>query len=57
MERYIEDKRKEMYDVADKYGLSDPRVLMKSRELDQLLNLYVQYKKATKAAGKLHPNA
>lgn len=40
MERRIEEKRKEMYDLAKKFGISDYRVLQKSRELDQLLNLY-----------------
>ena len=40
MERRIEQKRKEMYVLADKYGLSDLRVLKKSKELDQLLNFY-----------------
>lgn len=40
MERRIEQKRKEMHVLADKYGLSDLRVLKKSKELDQLLNFY-----------------
>jgi len=40
MESRIEQKRKEMYVLADKYGLSDHRVLKKSKELDQLLNFY-----------------
>lgn len=40
MKQCIEEKRKELYDLAEKFGLSDYRVLKKSRELDKLLNLY-----------------
>ncbi|MBW4079918.1 aspartyl-phosphate phosphatase Spo0E family protein [Paenibacillus sp. S150] len=36
----IEKKRKEMNQLAKKFGLSDERVLMKSWELDCLLNRY-----------------
>ncbi|MEO3944413.1 aspartyl-phosphate phosphatase Spo0E family protein [Gorillibacterium sp. CAU 1737] len=38
MDGSIEEKRKEMHELAQKYGISDPRVLKKSRELDRLLN-------------------
>lgn len=44
MERRIEEKRAEMYALVVLYGLSDPRVLLKSKELDALLNVYSLYR-------------
>lgn len=36
----VEKKRKELNELAKQYGLADERVLLKSRELDNLLNRY-----------------
>ena len=36
----IEKKREQLNQLAEKYGLSDIRVLKKSHELDYLLNQY-----------------
>lgn len=36
----IEKKRKQLNLLAERYGLSDRRVLKKSHELDYLLNRY-----------------
>ncbi|AZN41356.1 aspartyl-phosphate phosphatase Spo0E family protein [Paenibacillus albus] len=36
----IELKRKELYSLYDKYGLASELVLLKSQELDHLLNQY-----------------
>lgn len=40
MIRRIEKERRTLSRLVEKYGLSDPRVLAKSRELDELLNQY-----------------
>ncbi|MGW8958208.1 Spo0E family sporulation regulatory protein-aspartic acid phosphatase [Paenibacillus sp. NPDC055715] len=40
LEDCIEEKRKELIDLANEVGLKDRRVLIKSMELDRLLNKY-----------------
>ncbi|MBP2111640.1 aspartyl-phosphate phosphatase Spo0E family protein [Paenibacillus silagei] len=40
LQQKIEERRKELNGLAKEYGLLDDRVLMKSRELDCLLNEY-----------------
>lgn len=49
LEERIEQKRRELNELADRRGLKDNRVLSKSVELDQLLNLYVEEKYADKS--------
>ncbi|AET57624.1 Spo0E family sporulation regulatory protein-aspartic acid phosphatase [Paenibacillus terrae] len=44
LEDCIEEKRKELNDLAKEVGLKDRRVLTKSMELDRLLNLYSDWK-------------
>nr|WP_254207651.1 aspartyl-phosphate phosphatase Spo0E family protein [Paenibacillus sp. AK121] len=44
MEECIEEKRKELNDLAKEVGLKDRRVLTKSMELDRLLNKYSDWK-------------
>ena len=44
LEDCIEEKRKELNDLANEVGLKDRRVLTKSMELDRLLNLYSDWK-------------
>lgn len=44
LEDCIEEKRKELNDLAKEVGLKDRRVLIKSMELDRLLNLYSDWK-------------
>lgn len=39
----IENKRNQLNLLAEKYGLSDRRVLKKSHELDYLLNQYQRW--------------
>lgn len=41
----VEKKREELNKLVNQYGLSDERVLLKSRELDGLLNQYFHKKK------------
>lgn len=40
----IEKQRRRINSLAQKYGLTDDRVLMKSRELDRLLNQFQREK-------------
>ncbi|MEJ3718826.1 aspartyl-phosphate phosphatase Spo0E family protein [Paenibacillus polymyxa] len=44
LEECIEEKRKELNDLAKEVGLKDRRVLTKSMELDRLLNKYSDWK-------------
>ncbi|WP_226000474.1 Spo0E family sporulation regulatory protein-aspartic acid phosphatase [Paenibacillus sp. BJ-4] len=44
LEDCIEEKRKELNDLANEVGLKDRRVLTKSMELDRLLNKYSDWK-------------
>ncbi|KJD44788.1 Spo0E family sporulation regulatory protein-aspartic acid phosphatase [Paenibacillus sp. NRS-1782] len=44
LEDCIEEKRKELNDLAKEVGLKDRQVLTKSMELDRLLNLYSDWK-------------
>lgn len=44
LEDCIEEKRKELNDLANEVGLKDRRVLIKSMELDRLLNKYSDWK-------------
>jgi hypothetical protein len=44
LEDCIEEKRKELNDLAKEVGLKDRRVLTKSMELDRLLNMYCDWK-------------
>ncbi|MFK4437448.1 Spo0E family sporulation regulatory protein-aspartic acid phosphatase [Paenibacillus sp. RC21] len=44
LEDCIEEKRKELNELAKEVGLKDRRVLTKSMELDRLLNLYSDWK-------------
>jgi predicted glycosyl hydrolase (DUF1957 family) len=44
LEECIEEKRKELNDLANEVGLKDRRVLIKSMELDRLLNKYSDWK-------------
>ncbi len=44
LEECIEEKRKELNDLAKEVGLKDRRVLIKSMELDRLLNKYSDWK-------------
>ncbi|MCC3379530.1 Spo0E family sporulation regulatory protein-aspartic acid phosphatase [Paenibacillus farraposensis] len=44
LEDCIEEKRQELNDLANEVGLKDRRVLMKSMELDWLLNKYGTWK-------------
>ena len=44
LEECIEEKRKELNDLANEVGLKDRRVLTKSMELDRLLNKYSNWR-------------
>lgn len=54
--QYIEQKRAELNRLAEKYGLSDSRVLVRSQELDRLLNKYQQNKDSDKRKKKGGPS-
>ncbi|OMF62339.1 aspartyl-phosphate phosphatase Spo0E family protein, partial [Paenibacillus glucanolyticus] len=40
MKREIERARIELYELVEEFNLTDPIVLLKSKELDELLNQY-----------------
>lgn len=40
IQRKIEDKREEMYLVANSLGIGNPKVVMISEELDHLINQF-----------------
>jgi len=40
LEKYIDQRKQEMYDIATKHGYSAPETVAISQQIDGLLNLY-----------------
>jgi len=40
LEKYIDQRKQEMYDIATKHGYTAPETIAISQQIDGLLNLY-----------------